>query len=74
MRNNNGLFGQLFYAAAFGALLGWAIGTLIRRHREQRMARVNPPRPFPAAPPVIPPPVNREAQVAQLQLPPHVWN
>lgn len=32
----NKLFRDLFYAAAVGALLGWAIGVLIRRHRERK--------------------------------------
>ncbi len=32
----NRLIRDLYYASALGALLGWAIGTLIRRHREQQ--------------------------------------
>jgi membrane protein YqaA with SNARE-associated domain len=32
----NKLFRDLFYASALGALLGWAIGTLLRRHRERQ--------------------------------------
>jgi hypothetical protein len=35
------LIRDLFYAAGLGALLGWAIGTLLRRHRE-RQATVSP--------------------------------
>jgi hypothetical protein len=58
MKRNNSLFAGLFYAAAFGALLGWAIGTLIRRHREQQQRQVPPPT-LPS-PPVIPPPRLRD--------------
>ena len=35
------LIRDLYYASALGALLGWAFGTLIRRHRE-RQATVSP--------------------------------
>jgi hypothetical protein len=34
----NKLFRDMFYAAAFGALIGWAIGTLFRRHRERKQS------------------------------------
>ena len=58
MKRNTSLFAGLFHAAAFGALLGWAIGTLIRRHRERQQREVLPP-PLPS-PPVIPPPRLRD--------------
>ena len=35
------LIRDLFYAASFGALIGWAIGTLLRCHRE-RQATASP--------------------------------
>lgn len=43
----NRLIRDLFYASALGALLGWAIGTLIRRHRERHTVSpvVTTPRP-----------------------------
>jgi chorismate synthase len=44
----NRLIRDFFFASALGALLGWAIGTLIRRHRERQAiaaTAVTPPRP-----------------------------
>jgi len=54
------------------ALLGWAIGTILRHWRERRQQAAAMRRS--AQPPSIPQPPVIQKQRRQNALPPHVWN